>query len=599
MAGIYLQAIERMKSRRISFGLRLSLFGTLLITLSVALCAWFAYRFRYEELKAAVANELLAVVNSAAPGIDGDRHNDIFRDKKDQIRGLPYFTAVRAQLQEIKRRNRLSGHGSPVYTMRKAQNFAEFQELEFVVMSDPDKEGVWFVGSRYPVLPHLLSALNGIPATTGLYSDDDGMWISAAAPILNQAGEVVGILQADRAVNYFVAEAQRSAVKTMSIALVCASIGWVLTWVYSRTLVRPILHLAEATQEVANGRLDVKVSLNRNDELGDLARDFNGMARRLETAHAQDIVQKEQMQSAHRTIELSNRELGDSNAALRLSYIEAHRLAAAAEAASRAKSEFLAIMSHELRTPLNSVLGLASLIESSGLDADSTDSARTIRVSGEGLLAMINDVLIYTQLEGDKSQLTEEPFAPAELLIEVMEAFRSKGTEKGLQFQVEINPNLPVKVVGDAAKWQRVLQHLIENAVKFTTAGSVAVRAESLSHGALASEERRTIQVSVRDTGVGVSPDLVPRLFQPFSQSDSSITRQHEGMGLGLALSSRIAKQMGGDLCHENNATGSGSLFVFTAEFTISRTPGILSHGDSQDIPGGQREAPIIGGLSM
>ena len=101
MAGIYLQAIERMKSRRISFGLRLSLFGTLLITLSVALCAWFAYRFRYEELKAAVANELLAVVNSAAPGIDGDRHNDIFRDKKDQIRGLTYFTAVRAQLQEI------------------------------------------------------------------------------------------------------------------------------------------------------------------------------------------------------------------------------------------------------------------------------------------------------------------------------------------------------------------------------------------------------------------------------------------------------------------------------------------------------------------
>ncbi len=555
LAGIYLQAIERMKSRRISFGLRLSLFGTLLITLSVALCAWFAYRFRYEELKAAVANELLAVVNSAAPGIDGDRHNNIFRDEKDQIRGLADFTALRAQLQEIKRRNRLSGHGSPIYTMRKAQNFTELHELEFVVMSDPDKEGVWFVGSRYPVLPHLLSALNGIPSTTGLYSDDDGMWISAAAPILNQVGEVVGILQADRAVNYFVAEAQRSAIKTMSIALVCASIGWVLTWVYSRTLVRPILHLAEATQEVANGRLDVKVCLNRNDELGDLARDFNGMARRLETAHAQDIMQKEQMQAAHRTIELSNRELEDSNAALRLSYLEAHRLTAAAEAASRAKSEFLAIMSHELRTPLNSVLGLASLIESSGLDADSTDSARTIRVSGEGLLAMINDVLIYTQLEGDKSQLTEEPFAPAELLI--------------------------------------------ENAVKFTTAGSVAVRAESLSHGALASGGRRTIQVSVRDTGVGVSPDLVPRLFQPFSQSDSSSTRQHEGMGLGLALSSRIAKQMGGDLCHENNATGSGSLFIFTAKFTIARAAGILSHGDSQDIPGGPRGDPIMGGLSM
>lgn len=569
--------------RRFSFGTRLALFGVLLTTLSVSLCAFFAYRLRIDALKTSIAAELLAVVNSTAGVIDGDQHNRIQGNQNNDIRPLEDFQEIRAILLEVKRRNRLTGHGSPIYTMRKAPDYATSGQLEFVVMTDPDDHGKFFVGARYPALPHLNWALQGRPATTGLYSDSEGTWISAAAPILDHRGQVVGLIQADRPVNHLKSEARRSALWIMSSALASAIFGWILTWFYSRSLVGPIVELAQAARDIGKGALDVQVHSHRDDELGDLATAFNRMALRLSEARSKDEAQIRTMEAARLEIEVSNLELAKANSDLESAFQEARQLAVEAEAASRAKSEFLSIMSHELRTPLNGVLGLAQVLEHSNLDAEALDSVHIIRASGEKLLKTITDVLLYTQLESGKAAVYNQPFKPSEIIQGLGQTFGPRCVEKRLHLQFKIDAISRGMVVGDGEKFQMVLEHLLDNAVKFTPEGNVevSVKTEVLParSGAAAT---RLVHVCIDDTGVGIPPTMVSRLFQPFSQLDSSSSRSFEGLGLGLALSSRLVARLGGKLKYEPNPAGKGARFLFSACFsepTPSSPPAALGMG--------------------
>lgn len=542
---------------RRSFGSRLRVFGTLLVVISVGLCAAVAYYSRKVSLEKAAGKELLAIVNSTAAAIDGDQHERVHRNGRGEIEPWRDFQALQSLLLEVKSRNALSGHGSPVYTLRKSEDFNRLKELEFVIMTDRDPDGDFSVGSRYLAPPHLHEVLNGRPTVTSIYRDEEGLWLSAAAPIRNHAGQVVAVVQADRPVNYFNQEAKRSAFGILSTAAVSVVIAWLLTWGYARSLIRPVADLARATTEVAGGNLRTRVKPAGDDELGALARGFNDMTEKLLAAQERDARQREAMAASQAATEKAHLQLEAMYQELERSYDELCRLASEAQAASQAKGEFLSVMSHELRTPLNGVIGLASLLEQSGLDADSTDSARTIRRSGEGLLEIIENVLFYTELDRGTLGIVDSPYRPVELAQEAIARVAEDAGSKGVAVRLHVAEGSDVLLRGDVVRTQKILACLLGNAVKFTLTGSVEITLRLERDAPPVSR----LHLRIKDTGIGISPEDSARLFQPFVQADGSTTRRFGGIGIGLVLTKRLIESVSGHLAYFANPDGPGTTF--------------------------------------
>jgi signal transduction histidine kinase/CheY-like chemotaxis protein len=223
-----------------------------------------------------------------------------------------------------------------------------------------------------------------------------------------------------------------------------------------------------------------------------------------------------------------------------------------AEAAAKAKASFLAVMSHELRTPLNGVIGMASLLDRTPMSTTQADYVRTISVCAEGLLAQINDVLDLTRLESDGVVLEHLPIDVRTLAEDVLGICAPRAAEKGLELILDA-PALPT-VEGDPSRLRQALVNLVGNAVKFTPTGHVLLR---IRH------EPGRLQLAVEDTGIGMAPEVLKRLFTPFVQADESMTRRFGGTGLGLAISRRLVRLMGGDIA-VHSATGSGSCFTIS-----------------------------------
>jgi PAS domain S-box-containing protein len=247
---------------------------------------------------------------------------------------------------------------------------------------------------------------------------------------------------------------------------------------------------------------------------------------------------------------------------------EMQRAKEAAEAASRSKSEFLANMSHEIRTPMNGIICMTELALETDLTAEQRDYLKMVKSSARSLLTVINDVLDFSKIEAGKLEFERIDFSLRNALAETIRSLGVGAHEKGLELVMHISPDTPDALVGDPDRLRQVIVNIVGNALKFTEAGEIVVRAQPKWQ----TEERACLQLSVSDTGIGISSEQQKLIFHAFTQADGSTSRKYGGTGLGLAISTQLVDMMGGEIWVES-ALGQGSTFHFTAQFDLQEEP--------------------------
>ncbi|MDD1533229.1 MULTISPECIES: hybrid sensor histidine kinase/response regulator [unclassified Bradyrhizobium] len=414
-----------------------------------------------------------------------------------------------------------------------------------VLIAHPD---LWRALQRSDLSGHadVRAALDGVgPPSGGLVKEDlTGQRVLSTYATVPSLGWLVFVeLPLSEAYAPIYASIGRS-----TFLLAVLLVGAVLvSFFLSRRMTGPIQLLTQGARRIGSGDLGLRLAIKTGDELEALGDQFNRMAAHLRESYA----------TLERKVIERTSELEKARDHALAEHDSAERARSAAVAANETKSRFLAVVSHELRTPLNGVMGVLQLLDDGSLGEAQRRHLATAAASGETLIALVDTILEYARLEASAETLEPRNFRLDQLIETAAELMRPQALGKGLTFDLACDASVHASVHGDPVRLNRILLNLIGNAVKFTPSGGIAVAAAAERH-----DDHVLLRITVRDTGIGIAPDMHERIFEDFVQADDSIARRFGGTGLGLAIARRLVRLMRGQLTVASTP-GAGSTFSF------------------------------------